>query len=170
MITLRSLRPRFRRLIVLLILALAFVAGVSLSIDRVLLRSFQEIESEAIRQSTDQVVKALQSEVRQLASTGERLASSGELQSLMLDQRPGSSPLSLFRLRLRQIGVDVVYVLDPDGAEIFSTEQPSGNVGQVVPATLAVRQVLHRNLEILGELPDERADRLLLRLPAAKRI
>ena len=160
-----SLQPRFRRLVAIVALALLFVGGVALVIDRVLLASYESLEAESIRQSTEQVVKALQAEVRQIAVVGNDYASWDDMYAFVRDRNAKFAELNFSKLGLREMEVDVVYVVDEAGREVYSAEQRAEGDFHAVPATDAVRQALRANMAALAGLPEERDDRILLRMP-----
>lgn len=145
--------------------ALVFVAGVALVLDRVLLPSFESLEANAIRQSTEQVVKALQAEVRQIAVVGNDYASWDDMYAFVRDRNAKFAELNFSKLGLREMDVDVVYVVDEQGREVYSAEQRAEGDVYAVPATAPVREVLRANLAALRALPEERDDRLVIRLP-----
>ncbi|MCC6172370.1 MAG: EAL domain-containing protein [Gammaproteobacteria bacterium] len=157
--------PRFRRLSAMVAIALLFLAGVALILERVLLPSYESLETEAIRQSTEQVVKALQAEVRQIAVVGNDYASWDDMYAFVRDRNAKFAELNFSKLGLREMDVDVVFVVDETGREVYSAEQRAEGDFHAVPATEPVRRVLRANLAMLNALPEERDDRLLLRLP-----
>ena len=161
----RSLQPRFRRLFAIVALALLFVGGVALVIDRVMLASYESLEAESIRQSTEQVVKALQAEVRQIAVVGNDYASWDDMYAFVRDRNAKFAELNFSKLGLREMEVDVVYVVDEAGREVYSAEQRAEGDFHAVPATDAVREALRANMAALAGLPEERDDRILLRMP-----
>ncbi|MCP5327922.1 MAG: EAL domain-containing protein [Steroidobacteraceae bacterium] len=154
-----------RRFAALAAIALLFLAGVALILERVLLPSYESLETDAIRQSTEQVVKALQAEVRQIAVVGNDYASWDEMYAFVRDRNAKFAELNFSKLGLREMDVDAVFVVDETGREIYSAEQRATDDFYAVPATEPVRKALQANLQALNTLPEERDDQLVLRLP-----
>lgn len=159
------LSPRLRRLSALAAIALLFLAGVALILERVLLPSYESLETDAIRQSTEQVVKALQAELRQIAVVGNDYASWDEMYAFVRDRNAKFAELNFSKLGLREMDLDAVFVVDETGREIYSAEQRATGDFYTVPATEPVRKALQANLKALNMLPKERDERLVLRLP-----
>ncbi len=133
--------------------ALVFVAGVALVLDRVLLANYASLEADSIRQSTEQVVKALHAEVGQIAVVGNDYASWDDMYAFVRDRNPKFPELNFSKLGLREMDVDVVYVVDEQGREVYSAEQRAEGDLYAVPATAPVREVLRANLATLRALP-----------------
>jgi len=163
--TFRTLQPRFRRLLAIMVVALLFVAGVALVIDRVLLASFESLETESIGQSTEHVVKAVQAELRQIAVVGNDYASWDDRYAFARDGNARFAELNFSKLGLREMEVDVVYVFDEAGREVHSAEKRTDRDFYSVPATAPVRRIVRENLATLAGFPEERDDRIVLRMP-----
>jgi len=161
----RPLQPRFRRLVAIVAVALIFVGGVALVIDRVLLASYASLEAESIRQSTEQVVKALQAELRQIAVVGNDYASWDDMYAFVRDRNTKFAELNFSKLGLREMEVNVAYVIDESGNEVYSAEQRAEGDFYAVPATEPVRQVLRANMATLAGLREDREDRIVLPMP-----
>lgn len=165
MFAVRQTTPRVRRLIAITTLALAFLAGVTLVLDRVLLANYASLEADSIRQSTEQVVKALHAEVGQIAVVGNDYASWDDMYAFVRDRNPKFPELNFSKLGLREMDVDVAWVVDEAGREVYSAEQREEGDFYSVPASDAVRAALRANLATLLALPEERDQRMILRLP-----
>ena len=154
-----------RKFWVVLALAGVFLAGVSLAVKHVLLANYAVLEQDAIRQSTEQVVKALQAEMRQIAVVGNDYASWDDMYAFVRDRNPKFPELNFSKLGLREMEVEVVYVVDESGREVYSTEQrPEGDVFSV-PATEPIRAALRAQLPQVLKTTSSTSELNLLRLP-----
>ncbi len=148
-------------------LALAFFAGVALSIDRLVLVSYESVERDQIRQSTEQVVRALQAEARQIAIVGNDYASWDDMYAFVRDANARFADAHFSKLGLREMDVEIAYIVDEQNQEVFSAEQRAADDFYAVPATAAVREALHAQLAAIAANTDAAQPRApaLLRLP-----
>ncbi len=139
-----------------------FLGALGLVVQQVVLRSYETLEQQAIEQSTEQVVKALQAEVRQIAIVGNDYASWDEMYDFVRDQNPKFHELNFSELGLREMEIDVVMLVNEAGEEVFSAEQNPGAQTYSLPASQNVRTAVSKNLKnMLRERPPEAGLRLL---------
>ncbi|MFO1427546.1 MAG: EAL domain-containing protein [Steroidobacteraceae bacterium] len=160
-----SSKPRIHRLPVIAILAMLFVAGVALLVDRVLLASYRSLELEAIAQSTAQVVKALQAEVRQIAVTCNDYASWDDMFAFVRDRDPRFAEANFSKLGLREMDVEVAYLVDEAGHEVYSVEQHADGDYYSSPASAPVREALQAHLASIVAAGEHAETPVLIRLP-----
>ena len=159
-----------RKLAFLLTAVALFLAAIGVVVSQVVLKSYRSLEDQAIRQSTEQVVKALQAEVRQISVVGNDYASWDEMYEFVRDRNDKFRELNFSKLGLREMEIDVVLLVDERGSEVFSAEQRPDPDFYSVPASAEVSRVLAANLKSMLRPIADGSEPQLLRLPSGPAI
>ncbi len=122
-------RPR-----ILLLAALLFLAALAAVVQAVLLQSYRELERQAIEQSTEQVFRALEAELRQIGLVGNDYASWDEMYGFVRSADPEFVANNFSEPGMRDLELDAVWVMDETGREVFSAEQDPEGSRYDVPA------------------------------------
>jgi diguanylate cyclase (GGDEF)-like protein/PAS domain S-box-containing protein len=146
------LRPLHRHLI-LPAAALLFLAALAIVVQAVLLKSYRELEQQAIAQSTEQVVRALAAELRQIGLVGNDYASWDEMYDFVRTGDPEFVANNFSEPGLRDLELDAVWVVDETGRLVFSAEQSPAPSRYDVPAPAALTATLRNALPSLQKPP-----------------
>lgn len=155
------LRPLYRRLI-LPAAALLFMTLLAVVVQAVLLKSYRQLEQQAIGQSTELVVRALAAELRQMDVVGNDYASWDELYEFVRVADPEFVADNFSEPGLRNLELDAVWIIDETGQLRFSAQQTPDPAGYQVPAPATLTATLRTALPLLQRLPAGRLP--LLRL------
>lgn len=132
-----------RKWLIALLACGLFVVAVSLVVQHVLLDSYERLEREAVDRSTEQVVRALQAEQRQIGLVANDYASWDDMYAFAHDANARFAQLNFSTPGLRDMQVDAAFVFDEKGREVFSAEQQPGAEAYLQPASRELeRQVL----------------------------
>jgi diguanylate cyclase (GGDEF)-like protein/PAS domain S-box-containing protein len=142
--------------------ALLFLAALAVVVQAVLLKSYRELEQQSIAQSTEQVVRALAAELRQIGLVGNDYASWDEMYDFVRTADPEFVANNFSEPGLRDLELDAVWVIDETGQEVFSAEQTPDPARYDVPAPASLTAALRAALPRLEGLPSGRLP--LLRL------
>ncbi|MCS6948030.1 MAG: diguanylate cyclase, partial [Steroidobacteraceae bacterium] len=137
---------RSRKVKLFLLAGLLFLAGVAVLVKYVLLASFARLEQDAVRQSTTQVQRALAAEVGKIALVGNDYANWDEAYEFVRTRHPRFAETNFSEPGLRELNINVVYLIDENGNEIFSAEQYAEGQRYHVPATPATLQAIRARL------------------------
>jgi diguanylate cyclase (GGDEF)-like protein/PAS domain S-box-containing protein len=141
------------------ILALQNIAG-----RKVVMDSFRHLEQEAAHHSLDQVLNAFQADLDHLAISVREYARWDETYQYALDRNERFTRSNLLPESLQNMGVDVVWMLDPSDRDILSlTADPSRSQPVERPASPELVDALRKNLRpIKASMRDSKPlDRLL---------
>jgi diguanylate cyclase (GGDEF)-like protein/PAS domain S-box-containing protein len=142
--------------------ALLFLAALAVVVQAVLLKSYRELEQDAIAQSTEQVVRALAAELRQIGLVGNDYASWDEMYEFVRTADPEFVANNFSEPGLRDLELDAVWVIDEAGREVFLAEQTPEPARYELPAPAPLTATLRAALPRLQALPSGRLP--LLRL------
>jgi diguanylate cyclase (GGDEF)-like protein/PAS domain S-box-containing protein len=137
------------------------LAGGLTAIAGALIASFQEVEATAMAQKTLQIYRAFEADLRQLAISNRDYAEWDDAAEFVRSGDARFIAANFVRETLTGMHVDLVWIVDRDGREIYSCFTDRSATPVVSPAPRAYLQGLER---FIGH------DRELLRLSAAERI
>jgi diguanylate cyclase (GGDEF)-like protein/PAS domain S-box-containing protein len=141
---------------ILVLAALLFLAAVAAVVQTVLLQSYRELERQAIGQSTEQVVRALEAELRQVGLVGNDYASWDEMYAFVRSADPEFVANNFSEPGMRDLELDAIWVIDEAGREVFSAEQDPEGPRYEVPATAALGGAIRAALPGVKALPPGR--------------
>ena len=140
----RLLQPR----LLLIAAALLFLAGVAAAVQFVLLESYRRLEAEAIGQSTEQVVRALEAELRQIRVVANDYARWDDMYDFVEGLDPAFIDENFSEKGLREMEIDAVWVFDQAATPVFSARQDPDARSYAIPAdpdlTVPVQSGLRR--------------------------
>jgi PAS domain S-box-containing protein len=141
---------------ILVLAALLFLAAVAAVVQTVLLQSYRQLERQAIGQSTEQVVRALEAELRQVGLVGNDYASWDEMYAFVRSADPEFVANNFSEPGMRDLELDAIWVIDEAGREVFSAEQDPEGPRYEVPATAALGGAIRAALPGVKALPPGR--------------
>ncbi len=110
------------------------------------MRSFRDVEAAATAQKAMQVYRAFEADLRQLAMTNRDYAQWDDSAQFVQDRNQHYVDANLVRETLSGIHVDLVWIVDRDGKEIYSGVADHGIGPMVTPAPSTYLQELARFL------------------------
>ncbi len=153
----RLLRPR----LLLISAALLFLAGVAVAVQFVLLPSYGRLEEEAMAQRTEQVVRALEAELRQIRVVANDYARWDDMYGFVESLDPDFIDGNFSEKGLREMEVDAVWVFDAAGRAVFSARQDPVAGSYAIPADPTLTQPVQAGLQRLVEAADRQSLSLL---------
>ena len=157
--------PRLRKLLTLLVATGIFLGGVTVVVRQVLLNSFEQLEKQATLQSSEQVVKALQAEVSQIAVVAKDYASWDEMYAFVRQFDPKFVEGNFSKLGLREMECDIAFIVDENDRDVFSVEQRITGGYYSTPASASAMSALRQQLKQIKDALGS-TDRIsMLRLP-----
>ena len=123
-----------------------FLAAVALLVRFVLMVSFERLEQDATQQSLRQVERALDAELRQMSVISNDYANWDEAFDFVRTRNPRFAETNFSKPGLREMNVNFVYLVDENGADVFSAEQYSLGDRYDVPASQSVRNAVRAQL------------------------
>src|SRR5262245_52978171 len=152
------LRRQVRPLLIFGLVSLVVLAAMSSIAARALLGSYDELENAAARQRAEQVYRAFDADLRQLAISNRDYAEWDAAQEFIVNRGPEFIPGNFSAAQLLGMHVDVVWITDAAGREIHSAFVDRATEQLTAPAPGGL-------IDPLGPLV-ARADELRGRAPA----
>ena len=127
-----------RKWLIALLTAGLFLGAVSVVVRHVLLVNYEQLERDAVDRSTDQVLRALQSEQQQIGPVANDYASWDDMYAFAHDGNERFAQLNFSTPGLRDMQVDGVFVIDENGREVFSAQSQAARDNYLSPAGRAM--------------------------------
>src|SRR5688572_24031078 len=158
-----------RPILIVLGMAAALLVAIAVLGQTVLIRSFEHIESDAVEQSIAQVRKALHADLKQLEVSNRDYAQWDDAYRFMSEDDKSYVDSNYQAETLNGLQVDLVWIVDAAGRDVWSVEHREGADTTTSPAAGELLSTLRPVLAkpgVVGELPPERRilrfnDRLL---------
>jgi diguanylate cyclase (GGDEF)-like protein len=150
-------------------MAAALLIAIAVLGQTVLIRSFQHIEADTVEQSINQVRKALHADLKQLEVSNRDYAQWDDAYRYMAEGDQSYIESNYQAETLEGLQVDLVWIVDAAGKDVWSVEHREGADKTTSPARSELLAALRPALAkpgVVGELPPERrilrfGDRLL---------
>ncbi len=141
-----------RKWLIALASAGLFLLAVSLVVQHVLLASYEQLEHDAIDRSSEQVVRALQAEQRQIALVANDYASWDEMYAFVQDANKNFAEANFSTPGLRDMNVDAAFVFNSSGKEVYSAEQVDAAHEYLRPGSSQLHEEVFDKLAVLRDL------------------
>jgi diguanylate cyclase (GGDEF)-like protein/PAS domain S-box-containing protein len=151
-------------LLIVCVTASVLLAAVVLLSQTVLIRSFERIESDAIRQSTAQVVKAVQADLTPFEFSNRDYAQWDDAYRFMEKGDRSYIDSNYQKETLDNLQVDLVWIVDAKGKDVYSAERRDGETSTTSPAPAGLLDELKRKITPLDHTSALPAVRRLTRL------
>jgi diguanylate cyclase (GGDEF)-like protein/PAS domain S-box-containing protein len=151
-------------LVIVCATAVALLAAIVLLGQTVLIRSFERVEADAIRQSVAQVLKAVQADLKQLELSNRDYAQWDDAYRYMEKGDASYIESNYQKETLDNLQVDFVWIVDAKGRDVYSAERRDGEDATRTPATTGLLDELKRRVSPLEHTSALASTRRLIRL------
>jgi len=156
--------PNRHFLLIVCATAVALLAAVWLLSQTVLLRSFERIEADTIRQSVEQVIKAVQADLRPLEFSNRDYAQWDDAYRYMEKGDKAYIESNYQKETLDNLQIDLVWIVDAKGKDIYSAERRDDQTITTSPAPSKLLDEFKRHIAPLEKTSSLPSIRRLTRL------
>ena len=156
--------PNRHFLLIVCATAVALLAAIVLLSQTVLIRSFERIEADSIRQSVAQVVKAVQADLRPLEFSNRDYAQWDDAYRYMEKGDKAYIESNYQKETLENLQIDLVWIVDAKGHDVYSAERRDGDASTTSPAPSALLEAFKRDVTPLEQTSSLPSIRRLTRL------
>ncbi len=157
--------PPNRRLLLFAFSGSLFLGAVALLVNFVMMASFERLEQASTEQSLRQVERSLDAELRQMSVVSNDYANWDEMFDFVRSRNKRFVETNFSQPGLNELNVNVVFVVDENGKEVFSSEQYPSKDQYAVPASAAARDVIMKRLGVIRAKAVAGEDAQLLPMP-----
>jgi diguanylate cyclase (GGDEF)-like protein/PAS domain S-box-containing protein len=156
---------KLRRFLLLTLTGGLFLAAIAVLVNVVVMGSYEQLERSAVDQSIRQVERALDAELKQMAVVNNDYANWDEMFDFVRSKNTRFTETNFSQAGLQEMNVNLVFVVDERGEEVFSAEQMPGQETLLMPATPGMRQAIAARLGAIREQLASGREALLVPLP-----